>query len=222
MGDVSEKQSSQSIRDGVADPTALETFLAINPSIEFIRFQWVDFSNVLTARVATKKFARSLATKHEPITTPAPVLTALTVNGEFQFEDYDIGDAEVWPDWSSLKVCHYHPSHAQVMCFVYEGGEKDGKGFRRCPRSRLQEITNTAKKEHDIDLLVGIEIEFCIFDDSKGTPEHLPVAANAWSAASLNNKYTPIIEEIVHSITKAGIDVRQVRLILILICCVLL
>jgi glutamine synthetase len=108
------------------------------------------------------------------------------------------------------------------MCFIYEGGEKDGKGFRRCPRSRLQEIANTAKKEHDIDLLVGIEIEFCIFDDSKGTPEQLPVAANAWSAASLNNKYTPIIEEIIHSITKVGIDVRQVRLILIQICCVIL
>jgi glutamine synthetase len=95
------------------------------------------------------------------------------------------------------------------MCFWYEGGEKDGKGFRRCPRSRLQEITNTAKKDHNIDFLVGVEIEFCIFDASKGTPEPLPVAPNTWSAASLNNKYTPIIEEIVHAINKVGIDVRQ-------------
>jgi len=81
------------------------------------------------------------------------------------------------------------------MCFWYEGGEKDGKGFRRCPRSRLQEITNTAKKDHNIDFLVGVEIEFCIFDASKGTPEPLPVAPNTWSAASLNNKYTPIRSE---------------------------
>jgi len=96
---------------------------------------------------------------------------------EFLVEDFDIGEDEIWPDWSSLKVCHFHPGHAQVMCFVYEGGEKDGKGFRRCPRNRLQEITHAAKKEHDINLLVGVEIEFCIFDDSKGTPEQLPVVS---------------------------------------------
>ncbi|KAE9370540.1 glutamine synthetase/guanido kinase [Stipitochalara longipes BDJ] len=210
MGEISEpNMSALSLRDGAANSTALETFLAINPSIEFIRFQWLDYSNVLTVRVTTKKFAQSLAAKHEPITTPCPILTALLVTTEFLLEDFDIGEDEVWPDWSSLKVCHYHPGHAQVMCFIYEGGEKNGKGFRRCPRSRLQEITHTAKKEHDIDLLVGVEIEFCIYDASKGTPEQLPVAPHVWSAASLNNKYTLIIEEIVHSITKAGIDIRQ-------------
>jgi hypothetical protein len=158
MGEVSDlNMSALSLRDAAADSTALETFLAINPSIEFIRFQWLDYSNVLAVRVATRKFAESLASKHEPITTPSPILTALTVNGELLIEDFDIGEDEVWPDWSSLKVCHYHPGHAQAMCFVFEGGEKNGKGFRRDPRSRLLEITNTAKKEHDIDFLVGIE-----------------------------------------------------------------
>jgi glutamine synthetase len=210
MGDVSElNMSALSLRDGAANPSALETFLAINPTVDFIRFQWVDFSNNLTVRVCTKKFALSLAQKHEPISTPSPILTALTMYGELFFEDIMTGEDEVWPDWSSLKVCHYHPGHAQVMCFIFEGGIPDGKGFRRCPRSRLLEITNTAKKEHSIDLLVGIEIEFFIFDDSKGTPEPLPIATNPWSAASLNNKYTAIVEEIVHAITRVGIDVRQ-------------
>jgi glutamine synthetase len=210
MGDASEpNMSALSLRDGTANPTPLETFLAINPLVKFIRFQWVDFSNSLTVRVCTKKFALSLAQKHEPITTPSPILTALTIHGELFFEDIMTGEDEVWPDWSSLKVCHYHPGHAQVMCFVYEGGVPDGKGFRRCPRSRLLEITKTAKKDHDIDLLVGVEVEFFIFDDSKGTPEPLPIIANPWSAASLNNKYTLIVEEIIHAITKAGIDVRQ-------------
>lgn len=212
MGEVPVSElnmSALSLRDGAANPTALETFLAANPSVKFVRFQWLDYSNVLQARVTTKKFARSLATMHEPIRTPSPILTAMLITTEFFIEDFDIGEDEIWPDWSSLKVCHYHPGHAQVMCFVYEGGQKDGKGFRRCPRSRLQEITNTAKKEHDIDLLVGVEIEFCIFDDSKGTMEQLQMAPNVWSAASLNNKYTPIIEEIIHSITEVGIDVRQ-------------
>lgn len=210
MGEIPELNvSALSLRDGAANPAPLETFLANNPSVEFIRFQWLDYSASLTVRVGTKKFALSLAQKHEPISTPSPILTAMTVHRELLREYIEVGEDEVWPDWSTLKVCHYHPGHAQVMCFVYEGGIKTGKGFRRCPRSRLQEITNNAKKEHDIYFLVGIEIEFFIFDDSKGTPELLPIAPNPWTAASLNNKYTAILDEIVHSITKAGIDVRQ-------------
>lgn len=174
MGEVPElKMSALSLRNGVANSTALEIFLAINPCIEFVRFQWLDYSNVMACRITTKKFALSLATKHEPITTASPILTGLLVTGDFMIEDFDIGEDEAWPDWSSLKVCHYHPGHAQVMCFVYEGGEKNGKGFRRCPRSRLQEITDAAKKDHHIDFLVGVEIEFCIFDNSKGIPEQL-------------------------------------------------
>ena len=71
--------SALSLRDGAGNFAALETFLAINPRVEFIRFQWVDYSNVLTVRVTTKKFAQSLAAKHEPITMPCPILTALLV-----------------------------------------------------------------------------------------------------------------------------------------------
>jgi hypothetical protein len=120
-----------------------------------------------------RAIAQSLASKHEPITTPSPLLTALLVNSDFIVEDFDIGEDEIWPDWSSLRACHYYPKHAQVMCFVYEGGESDGERFRRCPRSRLLDITNSAKKDHDIEFMVGVEIEFCTFDDSKGAPEPL-------------------------------------------------
>ena len=87
----------------------------------------------------------------------------------------------------------------------------DGKGFRRCPRFRLQELTSAAKETHNMDFLVGIEIEFFIMEFSKDVLPVGPVKTNTnpWSSASLRNEYLPILEEIVRSLTKVGIMVRQ-------------
>lgn len=32
------------------------------------------------------------------------------------FYIYMIGEDELWPDWSSLRVCTYKTGHASVMC----------------------------------------------------------------------------------------------------------
>lgn len=203
MGELAPRQSNS------GDVKILETFLARNPSVEYIRYQWIDYSGLLSARVATKSFALSLGRKDSPLTIPSPILTALIIDDSLLFEDIEVGQDELFADWSSLKVCHYAPKHAMVMCFVKEGGRKDGKGFRRCPRSRLQELCSSVKGKHDLDFLVGIEVEFYIFDESSGTPKPVNMVAHAYSAASINNKYLPIVEEIVDCIQKVGIEVRQ-------------
>jgi hypothetical protein len=100
----------------------LETFLASNPSVEYIRFQWIDYSGLLSACVATKSFALSLGRKGSALTTPSPILTALIIDNSMLAEDAEVGQDELFLDWSSLKVCHYAPKHAIVMCFVKEGG----------------------------------------------------------------------------------------------------
>ncbi|KAE8443441.1 hypothetical protein EG329_001838 [Mollisiaceae sp. DMI_Dod_QoI] len=185
---------------------ALEAFLASNPSIEFIRFQWLDFAGVLAARVTTIPFALSLVKGGQPLTTPSPILTALVIDCSILLEDIEMGGDRLWPDWTSVKVCHYHPNHAQVMCFVDESGHVEGDGFRRCPRSRLLELTRETKMRHGVEFEVGTEIEFFIMEEGL---QQAKMVANTYSAASLNNKYLPVIEEIVHCITKAGISVRQ-------------
>jgi len=191
------------------DVKILETFLASNPSVEYIRYQWIDYSGLLSARIATKSFALSLGRKESSLTIQSPILTALILDNSFLFEDFEVGQDELFADWSSLKICHYAPKHAMVMCFVKEGGHKDGKGFRRCPRSRLQEVCSSAKGKHDLDFLVGNEVEFFIFDESSGTPKPIDMVANTYSAASINNKYLPIVEEMVECIQNVGIEVRQ-------------
>lgn len=160
-------------------------------------------------RVTTKSFALSLAEKNSPIAMPSPILTVWLIDKTLLWEDAEVGEDQLWPDWSSLKVCHYQPGHAVVMCFVHEGGFLDGKGFRRCPRTRLQEITNSSKGKYDMDFLVGMEIEFYIMDESTGMTEPVKTVPNPYTTASLRNSYLPILEEIVGILLKAGIKVRQ-------------
>lgn len=189
----------------------LQNFLDTNPDIEFIQLAMMDYAGVLRVRVATKHFALSLATKSSPLSVQSPILTAALVDGSIMMEDIEIGADEMWPDWSSLRVLPYQPGHAQVSCFVKEGGMFDGKGFRRCPRSRLQELTGQATLKHGLEFLVGVEIEFYILEASKDVLPAGPVKTNSspFSAASLRNTYLPILEEIVRTLGKVGILVRQ-------------
>jgi glutamine synthetase len=159
--------------------------------------------------VATTSFAMSLAEKNQPITMPAGLQHLAVIDGSLLFEDLDIGHDEIWADWSSLKVCYYYPGHASVMCVIKECSPNTGKGWRRCPRSRLAEFVNATKSQHDLDFLFGMEIEFYIMDESSGSPQPVKMVQTTWSTASFNNKYILVVEEIVKAISNAGIPVRQ-------------
>lgn len=207
MGEVSEPAFRPK------DVTPFQTFMKLNPSVEFVRFHFQDYSGVLRARIATKSYALSLAEENNFISLPSPVLTACTVDGNILLEDIEVGEDQLWPDWSSLRVCHHLPGQAFVMCYLKECGIVDGKGFRRCPRTRLQEIMESSKEKHDLDFLVGFEVEFMIFkpDEKEFSlpPKRFLADAGPYSTASLRTPYIPIVEEIVISLVKSGIQVRQ-------------
>ncbi|KAG0650395.1 fluG [Hyphodiscus hymeniophilus] len=141
----------------------------------------------------------------------SPLLTAVLADGSLLMDDVEIGFDDMFPDWNTLRALPHQPGHAHVMCFVKERGIWDGKGFRRCPRSRLLEFTDNIKAKHNLDFLVGVEIEFFIMEASKDVLPAAPVQTNPhiFSPASLRNEYMPVLAEIVSALTKVGIMVRQ-------------
>ncbi|KAF8848793.1 glutamine synthetase/guanido kinase [Acephala macrosclerotiorum] len=187
----------------------LENFLANNPDINFIRYLWLDYSGILAIRICTVHFATSLVKERQSLTTLCSILTALVIENNTILDDLLMRPANLWPDWSSLKVCRCQPHYAQAMYCVDKGTDLGGEGFGRFPRRRLLEPTQDAKTKHGLDFLIGTEIEFFIMKDTKCGPQHLDAVPNTYSAASLNNEYFSVIEEIVRLITKAGILVRQ-------------
>lgn len=201
--------SNSTERGGPA--AVLHNFLNANPEVEFIQFAIMDYSSVLRVRVLTRNFALSLAEKNSALSMQSPMLTVGLVDGGLMLDDVEIGADDMFPDWSSLRALPHQPGYAHLMCFVREGGMWDGKGFRRCPRSRLREFTDSAKEKHNLDFLVGLEIEFYIMEASKDVLPAGPVKTNKtiFSPASYRNAYTPVLEEIVRTLTKVGIMVRQ-------------
>ena len=79
------------------------------------------------------------------------------------------------------------------------------------PRTRLQQLVESAKEEHELEFLCGIEIEFLIMRPAiDGKPaEPVKGHGNTYSTASLRNPCLPILEEIARALTSAGIEVRQ-------------
>lgn len=204
-------EASAAISFGTGNSKFLHTFLDDNPSVEFIRLQWVDYFGVLTGRVATKAWVLSLDDKEETLEVPSPISIGMFPTGSLNVEALQTGIDRMWPDWESARVLPYHPSHASVMCFIQEGEQApvEGRGFHFDPRSRLRDIAASAKAKYDMDFLVGMEIEFYIMEEINGVLKPVKTVSNAWSVASIRNKYLTILEEIAQAFQAAGIKVRQ-------------
>lgn len=93
----------------------LQVFIDANPTIEFFRCQWIDYAGVPMVRVITKQYALSVERKKTAVTTPAGVQGGFLLDGSLFFDVFDLGEDRLWPDWSTLKVCHYAPGHASAM-----------------------------------------------------------------------------------------------------------
>ena len=78
-------------------------------------------------------------------------------------------------------------------------------------RSRLRELEKSARLKHDLEFLMGVEIEIQILKPvTETTPaQQVQTSAHPYATASLRNAYLPILEEIVRSLIKSGIEVRQ-------------
>ena len=179
----------------------LESFLKTNPSIEFIRVQWVDFSGTLRARLTTVRQALKLAAE-EPssISVASPIASAFLVDGEFHHVEAGAKDNLIL-DWSTLTVCHYHPTHAAVLCFIDQGAQGN---FQCCPRSLLKRVERDAKEKHNLSFLVGVEVEFYLTTSAEATA---PVkdTKTYCSTASLRSTCGAVLTDAIQMIEAAGI-----------------
>ncbi|KAG9243580.1 hypothetical protein BJ878DRAFT_423290 [Calycina marina] len=190
---------------------ALQQFLESNESIRFFRLQWVTYLGVVMMRVITKQYALSLARNENTLSLSSPILTVLLLAGGIMFDDTKCGSELLWPDWLTLKVCHYQTGNSSFMCCVEEAGTEEDKSFRRCPRSRLQELEMMAKSKHDLEFLMGFEVEFQLTKPATvSTPaQQARTSMHVYAAAALRSSCLPVLEEIVDALVNSGIQIRQ-------------
>lgn len=179
----------------------LQSLLDANPGVEFVRFQWVDFTASVRVRLVTIRQALRLAAQGSSISVASPIVSAFLVDGSFNEIENGAKDSLI-PDWSTLVVCHYQAGHAVVMCFIDEAG----RGFDCCPRSLLKKVERETKEQHGMSFLVGVEVEFYLKASAERT-EPVKDCPSYCSTASLRTPYLAVLEDSVRAIELAKIPV---------------
>ncbi|ERF76628.1 hypothetical protein EPUS_04448 [Endocarpon pusillum Z07020] len=179
----------------------LQSVLDANPSIEFVRLQWIDFTATVRTRLVTVRQALRLATEGLSVSVASPIASGFLVDGTFNVINPGAKDSLV-PDWSTLVVCHYHPGHAAVMCCLDEAGH----GFECCPRSVLKKAERELEEKQGMTFLVGVEVEFYLAESAASTAPVKDVTSYC-STASLRTPYLAVLEDSVRAIELAKIPV---------------
>lgn len=179
----------------------LQSLLNANLSVEFVRFQWVDFTGTVRTRLVTKRQALRLASQNLSISVASPITRAFLVDGSFHEITVGAKDSLI-PDWSTLVVCHYQAGLAALMCFIDEAGRR----FDCCPRSRLKSLEREMEEKHGMSFLVGVEVEFYLTESAESTAPVKDVAPYC-STASLRTPYLAMLEDCVRALELAKIPV---------------
>jgi glutamine synthetase len=181
-----------------------EGFFASNATVQFVRLQWVDFSGVLRTRIVTKTRCLHLASgaSHYTLAQNCMILPISTAPQYF----HDGPEAwELRPDWQTLRICGFAPAHSSVMCFNARLGSSDP--FIRCPRKLLSKVLDNFQDQHESKLLMGFEIEFILLDEFFNLANSIDRVAGYSMTAGLRADNLVIMEEIVGSLERSGIEV---------------
>jgi hypothetical protein len=119
--------------------------LQIN-EIQYIRFQWVDFTNVTRYRVLPLRAFLELMSASRPgigVTKAVFGIVGASLAPGFS----GTGEYLYTPDLSSTRLCGYAPGHASVMGWFEEklptpakAGREDAFKVPLCPRGILRDI----------------------------------------------------------------------------------
>ena len=190
-----------------SDVARVRRFFDENPSVNFVRFMFMDFGSGLRLMVIPKTSAIEAADRGF-ILGPYSPLTCEGSAGGIILDHMEAGSDEMRPDWRSMRTCTYYPGHAALMCFIHQ--PQPGKlksGYALDPRTILMDqIASTAKD--GIDLLIGLEIEFLITDPATDFSKRPPKTSSALTEA-MHNDFAPVVDEIVLAIEKAEFKVTK-------------
>jgi glutamine synthetase len=189
----------------LSGPTrGLKDFLLHYPSVKYIRLQWVDFSGVLHCRIITKAHGLQLnaggdhyKVAHNCMTIPISISPECVPQ-----------DPEAWelvPDWDTLRICGFAPSHATVMCFT--DSKNADKKFAKCPRYLLQDTVRLFHEQHATSVLIGFEVEFVLLDDSSNLTRPIDRIAGYSTTGGLRGDTLLIMEEIIEALEASHVAV---------------
>ncbi|WYZ33740.1 hypothetical protein EsH8_I_000016 [Colletotrichum jinshuiense] len=198
--------------------SAVQDFFDGNPDVLFVRFVVVDHAAVLRVSVMPRKATLQVAADGSFNANMSVFVVGITAFDTANLEALQLGVDKIVPDWATLKVCSFYPSHAIVMCAVREAGktgpsvddDDDDDGFGLCPRSILAKQVQRAQSAAGQDILVGLELEFLLYK-SGATDFTRPATArpNFNSTFLYDQALTSVLDDIAQTLARADINILK-------------
>ena len=187
----------------------LDTFMERNPSVRFLRLQWLDYSSTLRTRILPVKQARKAFSQRKSVSLSKAALGLVQHTSAPGFSA--TGEYSLIPCFEGLRLGS-REGYATVQC---EFWEPTGKEVSVCPRTLLRKQVEKAES-NGIEFLVGFEIEVVFMRAQLvGDGHHYggaPInAGHAWSATRVLQKdsFMEMLEAIFRNLERAGIELQQ-------------
>lgn len=191
--------------------TVLERFLETNPSVRFLRLQWLDYTATLRLRLLPKKQALEMVQKKSFLGITKAVLGLL--QADITCPGFAAtGEYALYPQFEGLRLAA-RAGHATVQC---EFREENGDDVPICPRTVLRKQVENASR-NGMKFLVGFEVEVVFMSREVVEGEFhyggAPVneGGHAWSAARAmqGDETLDLVEKIVDELGVVGVEVQQ-------------
>lgn len=182
-----------------------------DPSIKFLRLQWLDLTSSLRVRIVPVD--RFLQLSHEGKSIAVPKYLLGLLHKEFICPAFaSNGPYNLIPDFDSLRI-GARDGYATVQCNFQE---PNGNQVAECPRTLLQNITNVANSK-GVEFLVGFEIEVVFAKWTVVDGEIVYPTANemgyghSYSFAGVlhDDNMMSLVEAIFYRCERAGISIQH-------------
>lgn len=195
----------------------LDQFLRQNPTVQFIRLQWQDYSGLLRARIVVISHYRSLVSSKKAVHAPPIGFHCIVDNNLVPYLD-PTGAHLLLPDYRSLCLLPNREKYAVLMCGVVETRPSITElNWELCPRYALANVLHTAADQFDVDFLVGFEVEFEILHRCSSSSEErdtiVPFSKGfgRYAADGLRDPGFPLVEEVVQTLLDNGVGVQTIQ-----------
>ncbi|UBF27506.1 glutamine synthetase family protein [Kovacikia minuta CCNUW1] len=170
--------------------------------VQFVRVLWCDNANIIRG----KAFHLNLFDEHwEHGIGISMAQQAIPALYDAVAPNSGLGPVgEVWlvPDWSTLRILPYAPTHARVMGNMIHQGHP----WLFCPRHFLKRMIAAAKVE-GLDVMAAFENEFYLLQQNPGDP--VPADDTVFASTLAMDLNQEIIDAIAHALISQKIAVER-------------
>ena len=191
--------------------TYLKDFSAKNPSIQYLRMEWLDHNAISRVRLLHMNTAMEMISKRQSFGT-SPVVAHLLSKNIGAPGLSATGDYNFYPDCSSLRPAA-REKYATVRCEFRKG---HGSAGQACPRSSLRRMEGIAR-ERNLEFRVGFEIEVVFMNPTVIDGRvHYSKPINdiqghvfASGRALQSERIFPAVESIIEALAASGVPVEH-------------